>query len=145
MNWKNEAKEMLRKYDTMRIALINIPAEIKRLEIEFQSIRSSRTDGTPVDGGGSKREDAILNNIIERQELERALLSAELWVQSTERALEALSKEDQLILYRMYIKPEKYAVDRLSEEIGVDNSSIYRRQNRALRQFTIAFYGAIET
>ena len=64
MNWKTEAKEKLRRYDAMRLATINIPQELHRLEMDAQSIRSARTDATPVSGGGSKREDALLNNII---------------------------------------------------------------------------------
>ena len=32
MNWKAEAKEKLRRYDAMRLATINIPEEVERLE-----------------------------------------------------------------------------------------------------------------
>ena len=63
MNWKAEAKEKLRRYNAMRLATVNIPEEIQRLEVEAQSIRSAKTDATPVTGGGNKREEAMINNI----------------------------------------------------------------------------------
>ena len=145
MNWKTEAKEKLRRYDAMRLAIINIPEEIERLKTEATSIRSSRTDSTPVQGGGNKREDALLNNIIERQELERNLQQAQLWVKTTNRALEVLSPEEKLILHRLYIYPEKGSIDRLSHELGFEKSTVYRKRDKALIKFTLAFYGATET
>lgn len=144
MNWKAEAKEKLQRYDAIRIATLNIPQEIKRLEIDAQSIRSARTDGTPVRGGGSKREEAMLNNIIHRQELERTLQQALFWLKNTDRALTALTDEETQILRRLYIYPEQGAVNRLAEELGIDTSVVYRRGEKALKQFTLAYYGALE-
>lgn len=141
MNWKAEAKEKLRKYDAMRLATINIPQEIERLEIDARSIRSARTDATPVTGGGNRREEAMLNNIIHRQELAWTLEQAHLWLQSTDRALTALTNEEKLILHRLYIYPEKGGLDRLCKELDVESSSVYRRRDRALKHFTLAYYG----
>ena len=141
MNWKAEAKEKLRKYDAMRLATINIPQEIERLEIDARSIRSARTDATPVTGGGNRREEAMLNNIIHRQELAWTLEQAHLWLQSTDRALTALTNEEKLILHRLYIYPEKGGLDRLCKELDVESSSVYRRRDRALMHFTLAYYG----
>ena len=141
MNWKAEAKEKLRRYDAMRTATITLPAEIARLEGEYKSIRSAKTDGTPVRGGTSTREDAIINNIVERQELAEALENARAWVQITDRAMKALQNEERLILHRLYIYPEKGAVERLCKELGAETSSIYRRRDKAIKTFTIALYG----
>ena len=141
MNWKAEAKEKLRRYDAMKVATITIPAEIARLVNEYTAIRSAAADGTPIHGGTSAREDAIINNIVERQELEAALKNATAWVQITDRAMKALRKEERLILHRLYIYPEKGSVERLSKELGVEYSSIYRRRDKALKTFTLALYG----
>ena len=141
MNWKTEAKEKLRRYDAMRLATINIPMEIQRLEIDAQSIRSARTDATPVSGGGNRREEAIMNNILHRQELAWTLQQAQMWLQTTDRALTALTPEEKQILHRLYIYPEKGNLERLCKELGVEASSIYRRRDKALEHFTLAFYG----
>jgi ArpU family phage transcriptional regulator len=141
MNWKAEAKEKLRRYEAMRLVTVNIPLELERLEVDAQSIRSARSDATPVSGGGNRREEAMINNIIERQELERALQQAKLWLRSTDRALTALTKEEQLILHRLYLYPEKGSVTLLSKELGIESSSIYRHRDKALLHFTLAYYG----
>lgn len=142
MNWKREAQEKLRRYEAMRLATLNIPDEIARLEIDATGIRSARTDATPVSGGGNRRESALLNNIVHRQELARTLQQAQLWVSTTDRALNTLNNEDKQILHRIYICPQADAIPRLCRELGLEQSSVYRKRDRALRRFTIAYYGA---
>lgn len=141
MNWKQEAKEKLRRYDAMRLATINIPQELERLEIDACSIRAARTDRATVAGGGNRKEEAMINNILHRQELERTLQQAQLWLQVTDRALTALSNEEKQILHRLYIYPQKGGLDQLCKELGMETSSIYRRRDKALEHFTIALYG----
>lgn len=144
MNWKAEAKEKLRRYNAMRLATINIPQEIQRLEIEARSIRSAKNDATPVAGGGNRREEAMINNIIERQELEWTLQQAQSWLQSTDRALTALNEEERQILHRLYIYPQKGGLERLCKDLDLETSSIYRRRDKALEHFTLALYGAAQ-
>ena len=144
MNWKTEAMEKLKKYDAMRQAALNLPEEINRLEQESVSIRGARVDGTAVRGGGSKREEAILNNMAERQELAWALEQTQSWLRVTERAIGALPADEKLVLHRLYICPERGAISRLCGELGLEQSSIYRKRDRALRRFTMALYGRVE-
>ena len=141
MNWKAEAKEKLQRYDAMRLATINIPQELERLEMDAHCIRSPKTDGVGRVSDNRAREDALLNNIIHRQELLWALQQAQMWLKSTDRALTALSQEEKLILHRLYIYPEKGSLEQLCKELGVESSSIYRRRDRALHHFTLAYYG----
>lgn len=145
MNWKSEAIEKLRKYDAMRQAVQNIPEEISRLEIAACSIRSAQTDGTPVKGGGNGREDMLLNNFVHRQELEWSYQQAQSWLKSADRALGALTPEEKLVLHRFYICPQRGGVDRLCDQLGVEQSSVYRKRDKALRKFTVALYGIAET
>ncbi len=141
MNWRGEAVEKLRKYDAMCRSLRNIPLEVKRLEVDARAIRGARTDGTPVKGGGSGREDALINNIAHRQELTWALEQAKYWVDITRRGLETLTPEEKLVLQRFYLTPEQGSVQRLCMELGVEQSSIYRKRDKALRKFALALYG----
>ena len=143
MNWKAEAKDKLRKYDLMVASTILIPENIARLKSEYTAIRSARIDGSPTSGATSERENALINNIAERQELEFTLKNAKAWVSMVNRALDVLSKDEQKILQRLYIYPEKGAVGRLGEELGVESSSIYRRRDQALLKFTLALYGSV--
>lgn len=86
----------------------------------------------------------MINNILERQELERTLEQAHIWLRSTDRALTALSKEERILLHRMYMYPQKGGLEELSKELGVETSSLYRRRDKALKHFTLALYGIAE-
>ena len=145
MNWKREAIDKLKNYEAHREALENIPKEIKRLESAYAGIRSATTDGTPVSGGGNTREDSMLSNIIHRDELKRQLKEAGLWVSQVDEALDILSDEEKMVLERLFIHPVKGAMSALSEQLNIDKTTVYRRRDKALRRFTIALYGAVET
>lgn len=141
MNWKNEAMEKLKTYDAVRLSLQNIPQELKRLEAAAKAIRGARTDGDPVRSGGNRREEILLENMMCRQELMWKLEQARDWMACTDRALSVLTPEEKLVLQRMYIYPEKGSVERLCMELGVEQSSVYRKRDSALYRFTVALYG----
>lgn len=144
--WKFKAIDKLKDYSAQRAALENIPEEISRLESEAYSIKSATADGTPVKGGGSGREDRLLSNIVKRGELAMMLERAKISVGTTERGLAVLTPEERRLLDMMYIVREKGAVNRLMDEYGLqEESSLYRRINKALIHFTVAMYGATES
>ena len=145
MNWKKEAIEKLLEYGVRRQALENIPEEIRRLELDYRTMRSTVSNSIPAHGDGSPREDAMLTNIVRREELSRQLESARIWVDMTDRALAALDEEDRQVLGGFYIHRRKGAVERLCEELDREPAQIYRRRDRALRHFTLALYGGIES
>lgn len=145
MNWKNEALDKLKRLPVMRSALDTIPQELERLEHEARGLRSSGDMTVPVAGGG-KREDALLTNLVRRQELQDALFSAQSWVNSVEGALDALDPEDRLVLERLFVcDGGRSGVDWLCTQLAVEQSSVYRKRDRALRQFTLAMYGCEES
>lgn len=144
MNWKYEAVDKLKQYEAKKQSLISIPMEIARLESAMQNIRSATADGTPVSGGGSGREDMLLSNIVQREELERSLEQARKWVALVDAGLEILTAEERKILDRFYVHPERGAADRLAGDLHVDVKTVYRRKDDALRRFTISLYGGTE-
>lgn len=144
MNWKNEAMDRLRKYSAMCLAVDNIPQEIRRLEEAATAIRSARTDGSRVQASGNRREEILLDNMMSRQELCWQLDQTKGWLTSMNKALSVLTPEEKLVLQRFYIYPEKGSVERLCQELGVENSSAYRKRDKALRRFTIALYGSAD-
>lgn len=145
MNWKREAADKLRNYTAHREALNSIPQEIKRLESAYAGIRSATSDSTPVSGGGSTREDALLSNIVHREELSRRLEESRLWVEMVNRAFGVLTDEERLVLDRLYIHRTQSGVAGLCEELHLERSTVYDRRDKALRHFTLALYGATET
>ena len=141
MNWKYEAIDKLKGYEAHKAALNSIPEEISRLESAACSIRSATADGTAVSGGGNKREDMLLSNIVLREELERQLEQARKWVSVVDRSLAVLDDEERRVLELMYIHRQPGSIERLCSELNIEQASVYRRRDVALRRFTTALYG----
>ena len=141
MNWKEEAMDKLRNYDAMRQSLSIIPEELERLELEASALRSIQFDKTAVKSSGRHQENALINNLVRRQELARNFQQAQSLVRTTDQALSALYPDEKLVLHRLYIYPEKGALERLCGELDVEQSSIYRKRDKALHHFTMAYYG----
>lgn len=136
------AENDLRNYAANKTAIINLREQIKNLEDEAGQIRSATADATPVQGGGSTREDRILSNIHMRDKLAGALKSAESDVARVERALALLDDEERLILNRFYINRHKDSLFRLMEELGIEQSAVYERKSKAFFHFRKALYPA---
>ena len=145
MNWKREAIDKLKNYEARREALENIPKEIKRLESAYTGLRSASTENAPVSGGGGTREDCVLSNIVLRDELKRRLKEARLWTAQVDKALAVLGEEEKLVLDRFYIHRAKGNAGELCERLNVEQATVYRKRDSALRRFTIALYGVTDT
>ena len=143
--WKYKAIDKLKDYSLKKTALVNLPEEIRRLEIDAQRIKSATADGTPVKGGGSGREERLISNIVEREEHKAKLSIAKITVEMVDRGLAVLDPDERHILDTMYIYRTKGSVSRLMEEYNlVEESSLYKKVNKALLRFTMAMYGVTE-
>lgn len=143
--WKYKAIDKLKDYSLKKTALVNLPEEIRRLEIDAQRIKSATADGTPVKGGGSGREERLISNIVEREEHKAKLSIAKITVEMVDRGLAVLDPDERHILDTMYIYRTKGSVSRLMEEYNLaEESSLYKKVNKALLRFTIAMYGVTE-
>lgn len=141
-DWKFRARDKLRDYPARLNALETIPLEIKALQLKMEAIRSATSDSTPVQGGGSTREDAMLNNIAERGELENALEITKLYAETMNSALAILDADEFRVLELFYIQPQAHKIERLMDELHLaDERSVYKRLDRALSKFTLAYYG----
>ena len=145
MNCIKEAESKLREYDTRKQALKSLKDQIRTLEMEMNNVRSATTDGTAIRGGGNRRENMLVNNIAEREELKRAYVITESWLHAVEKALNTLEEEERYILDLFYIRNQKGRVERLCEKMHVEQAEVYRRKNAALKKFTYCFYGVTET
>lgn len=142
MNWKQEAIDKLKNYTVRRRALTTIPQQVEEVQLRRRGIRGATVDGTAVRGGGSGRENMLLDSMVYQEELERRLEMTRRWVASVEQALGALSDEERLVLDRLYIHPARGNVERLCEELNIENPpGVYKRKDRALRRFVMALYG----
>jgi DNA-directed RNA polymerase specialized sigma24 family protein len=60
-------------------------------------------------------------------------------------SLAALDAAERDLLTDMYIHRISGGTPRIAEMLGLDERSVYRRADRALRRFVIALYGVGET
>ena len=144
-NWKYDVKDDLARYGGQLVAVTTLPDELRRLELEYESIKIANTDTTPVQGGGTVYEDRLLTNIARREKTAMALSMTQIDIERIEAALDCLDETERHIVDTMYIHRHRGAVGRLREELGLeDERSVYKRADRALRKLTIALYGREE-
>lgn len=141
MNWKSEAIEQLTKYDAMVEATKNIPREIRRLESDAAALVGGSVITSPTGKTKGPGDDRIINNLVKREQLQNSYKNAVAWVETTDRAMSVLTPEEKNILQQMYVRPQRGVILKLCEELGIEQSSVYRRRDQALYRFTIALYG----
>ena len=143
MDWKSEAVTKLKQYKAKCEAMRIIPLEIQQINSSMDSIRSSDPEKIAVKGSGSGPEGKLLNCIMRKEELQRNMERAKLWVESVEKALAILNGEERRILERFYIEEERGAAEDLADEMFLDRKTVYHRKDLALWKFTTALYGFV--
>lgn len=146
MNWKKEAEQTLREHELKKSALHSIKEEYQSLCSEQSSLKSMSTD-TPVHGGGNRQEEKMIGIIAKKAELTRLNYQVKHDVEITEMALNhrKISDTERKVLYRFFIDRIPHHVECLCEELNLEAAQIYRIKDEALRKFTLARYGKLET
>jgi len=141
MDWKKEAENDLRLYGARCRALKNIKLRHQALKDELTALRGVSTDRVPVRGGASRMEDALVNNIVERQRLELTYRATSKLVNLTRQGLEGLSHQDRQLLTCFYVEPGRSVADEMMEQLHLERSMVYRLREQALYRFTVSMYG----
>ena len=142
MNLRAQVVERLCNYELMDVAVKNLQEQIRWLKLNQEGIHAVRTDRVAVRNQPGRGEERLLENIEQRQKLENALENTKRWLQITDRAMTALSKEEQLILRKLYIHKTPGALNELCQRFEMEKSSVYRKRDRALDKLELALYGA---
>ena len=143
MDWKRIAIDDLKKYTQYQSAIVNIPAEIKTLEEQFDGLKSSG-GSTPVKGGTSTYEDRIINNIVKRDRLKLNLKIVRRRMAGIERGLKELTREEHTVLYYFYIDRPNHPIDIIRGKLYLEQSRIYQIKDAALYKFTVSMYGIVD-
>lgn len=144
MKWKDCVIADLKKYMALKESLQNIPERIQTLELRIKSIQSSTTGSTPVQGGSSRMEEALVDNIVERERLKLLYHADKRLVRLIERGLDGLTKEERICLDGFFILRPKDYIDDLVKRLGYERTQIYRLKDAALYKFTVRMYGIEE-
>lgn len=143
-DWQYNAKKDLMEYPHIKESLVSIPEELKALEIDMQLVRGTSYDKSPVQGGASGREDRLIDYIDKKGRLAENLRAATVRVRRIERGLEGLTDNERLVLHRFFISREHGHVERLCQELGYEERTIYRIKDSALKRFTLSMFGVID-
>ena len=142
MKWNKEAVNDLRDMESLEAFIKSYPEQIKALEDDFISIRANVTDKTPVQGGHV--EDSLINNIAKRERLTMNYAAALKRYNIIKDAFDKLDDRQQLLLDRFFIHRQERHVDRLCDELHLEQAQVYRLKDQALYRFTILMYGITE-
>ena len=145
MNWISESVADLRLYGQRKRFLENVDNQLIWLENDFAALKGCATDSEAVDGGASRIEDHLLNNIVKRDKLKQSKRLAKEFVEQVEKTLDMLPKKQKDILTEFFIDRSKGHIERLMEKYHVEQAHIYRLKNESLYSFTILRYGASNT
>lgn len=141
MNLRAQVVERLCNYEIMCVAVKNLQEQIQWLKLHQEGLHAVRTDRVVVQCQSDRAEERLLEDIEQRRKLEIALENTRRWLQITDRALQTLSKEEQLILRKLYICKTAGAISALCQRLQLEKSSIYRKRDRALDKLVLALYG----
>ncbi len=145
MKLKKEAENELRNYIKMENVIKHNTEMIYVIDQDMIALRSVKLDGSPVSGGTSTREDWLIDKISKKDKLELMINIAKKQLELIERGLLTLTEEEQKILRYFYVDRPKDYIDRLCDELGYEQSSLYYHKDIALRKYTLAVYGVIDT
>lgn len=137
MDWKTVTTDKLKDFGALKCAVNGIPTELHLIDCDIQKTRSAVANGLPAEAV----EDIQLSRLMMRRELEWSLAYAKERVDDIEKAMNALDPKDREILDKLYVQPEPISVSRLSKEMYIASSTMYRKRDVALRKFAIALYG----
>ena len=140
--YKDMAIQELSRHRALQSSLCTLPEQIARLEQSLTDPVSVLGRGEPVRGSGyGGAQDRLADGMARKIRMERSLACARQAVSSVETAMEALTEPERMVLREFYIDRERGHMDRLCQELGVEEAAVYRLKNKALRRFTLAMYG----
>ena len=144
MNWKKEAENDLRNYERRLQSLQNTAEKIRALREQMLSIRGGISDSAPVQGGSSSAQDRMIDCIAEIERLGHTRAATARLVRLVERGLDSLSEQDRRVLELFYIHRSPGHVERLMDELHLEQARVYQIKDAALYKFTVCIYGLVE-
>lgn len=134
----------LRTLEAKRSSLEHMAEEIETLKLEAEAIKATDYDKINVSGGGNSQEDKLITNIAKRQELEWNLVVTKEQVDQLDSLLSELSKDERMILERMYIRRERNAAESLAVSLNYEVRQVYRKKDDALRDLARRRFGQVK-
>jgi len=141
MNWKNIIVDELRNHDRRKQSLHSMSERIEAINCQKLAVKGSSISPAPKAGGASQYEARLINLISEQERLKLNMRATEMLVNVLDKSLDALDENERRIIDLFYIHPQTRHVERLMQELGYEQSQIYRKKDEALHKITVSMYG----
>ena len=128
------AIDELRNYICLKTAVANLRDQFKMVESSMRSTGGSMSP-VPIHGGGCHQEEKLVNGIDKKDILKQQLEEKETLVKIIVRTLSALSERERRVLEVTYIYDSDSPVDRLCEELNIEEVTVHRTKRRALQKY----------
>ncbi|MEL4106765.1 DUF1492 domain-containing protein [Oscillospiraceae bacterium WX1] len=146
MNWRKEAENELKDYGRYHESLKHYSDMLKDIDNDITSIGAVKLDVAPNGGSSThSREDWFINKLEKKNEIDTKITLVKKRMELIERALQTMSRDEKRILQLFFVERPKNYIDRLCDELGYEQSNLYYHKDIALRKFTLAIFGVIDT
>lgn len=138
--WLIMAERDLERYGHRKATIQNLTDRLKYLA-SCTNLKSASLDKIPTQCGGTAFEDAILDNLVEKEIHTKTIAESKDLIRRAERALEGLSDREKKVLDIFYINKQNNAIDRLKKELNLSERQIYNIRDYAIHIFALRMYG----
>lgn len=145
LNWQKEAINDLRCHEKRKAAMESLADEIRELRSRTYGSSAPAADAVPVQGGTSTAEGRWIAAIDELERKKEAYRITKRQVDAVERGLAVLDEQQRMVLNVFFVNRVQGGADYLVEKLNLERTRIYELRETALRNFTIARYGVVET
>ena len=143
LDWKKEAENDLKAHEKRKAALRSLAEEIR--ELQARTYGSTAPAAVPVQGGTSTAEKRLIAAIDELERKKGAYRATKRKVDAVERGLATLTAQQVDILDRFFIHRTRGHVQALADAYHVEQSRVYTLKDDAVRDFTLARYGVVDS
>ena len=145
LNWQKDAINDLRCHEKRKAAMESLADEIRELRSRTYGSSAPAADAVPVQGGTSTAEGRWIAAIDELERKKEAYRITKRQVDAVERGLAVLDEQQRMVLNVFFVNRVQGGADYLVEKLNLERTRIYELRETALRNFTIARYGVVET
>lgn len=143
MRWTDSAIHDLRSYNSYKRSIENLKERLVTLDMKMGAVRTSQMSQIPPNhgNGGRSGEDALIDAIVEKENIKLSLEIEERKFALIERGLSALTDEAKYVLTMFFVARPKNHVEIMCRKLHIEKATLYRLKDSALRQFTLEEYG----
>ena len=134
----------IKDYDSMRFIIRNTDSELSAERDKMLGVGSPDYDGMPHAYNPSAAEDRIVSGIDEIDVLKERYRQAVEYMNWFRPAWEQLTEDERFVLETSYGDVNSYgsgAVSYITSHYGIEQTTAYKRKNRALDRLTVLLFG----